>query len=174
MAESEKIVIEIALDRLIVAPYDDRTFPQHVAALAADLLLEREVKGGNWHDAFHERVKRIRDEEIVSYVRPLIEEALQVSVQQTDAFGTPRGEPTTLRDLILKKVKDELRLTADSRGSYRDTKSLLEQVVDGAVRRELGRELRDAVAEGRKQVLAAVKDEAAAVIGETIARHARA
>lgn len=172
--DPQTITIEVNLAEVVVARGEDgQTFADYIASLAAAALLQRSTKE-DYYGALKRAVEQFRETEIRAALVPLIQAAVEESFQPTNEYGSPKGQPTTLRELIAKQVTVELRVHKERDGYSRPQTSLLEDVVKEQVRRELRGELRQAVAEGRASVLAAVKEQAAEVISETIARVTRA
>lgn len=118
------------------------------------------------------RLKQITDEEIRAAVQPMLVQALEEGIQPTDGFGSPRGEPTTLRDMIVKEVRRDLSASRSSPASS-GRRTLLEEIVSREVERAVGNDLRQAMDEARKQVRAAVEQKGAEVLAQTIERIAR-
>jgi hypothetical protein len=164
----EKIVLEFDLANFLLDA-DGGTFLDYVADLAASKLMEtgdaREATG-----QYRRRALSIADEEIREQLKPVIADALDAAAQRTSPFGDPRGEPRTLRELIVETALDQLRTRQGVGGARRET--LVESVVRKEVQEALGSDLKAAVASARAEVLAAVTEKAAEVISETIARAA--
>lgn len=166
--DPQKVVVELDLAGLWVDA-EGRTFSQMVVDRASRRLLEGD--GGATRSEFVRRVQAIRDEEIREALRPVMAEALEQAVQQTDSFGTPRGEPRTLRELVVEEATKMLREKRYERGRQKET--LVEKFVRDEVERTLRAELTAAVNEAKAEVVAAVRDNAAEVIAETIDRARR-
>ena len=106
---------------------------------------------------------------ITEAVQPLIAEAVTKAVQATDPYGQPKGEPTTLREIIVQAATSQLtQPTSERYGSPRETvvQRIIREEVEGVVKREL----KQAVDAAKAEVAAAVQTQAAAVITETITR----
>src|SRR5688500_12014182 len=106
--------IRIELDPMeYLTGSDGTTLGDELLNRAADQLLKQSM---DW-DAKAEvsrRIREIRDEEIRSAITPLIEESIASVVQQTDGFGTPKGEPKPLRTLLMEA--DHSQLMTEGRG----------------------------------------------------------
>lgn len=167
----DKIVIEVDLSKLRLGE-DGGDLGEYIlgqAALQIIATLDRDVRS-----MLRQRVEQIRDEVIREAIRPAVTEAIAVAVQPTDSWGQPTGSPmVTLREVIVKEGLRQLKKDGgDAHG--RGTKhTILEQVIAQEVEKALRSELLKEVEAGRAQALAAVKEQAAAVIAETIARMAR-
>lgn len=167
----ESITVQIDLAPLIIGetrggePY---TFADHVAERAATRLLDGEARG-SYTGALRSRIESIRDEEIRDAVRPLIAEALENAVNPP---GLDRDdEPVTLADRVRNEATKHLARRTDS-SRPRASRTVLEEIIEECVRRELTTELKAAVAEARETVVSATKEAAAEIISETIARMA--
>lgn len=123
--------------------------------------------------AVRDRIELLTDEALRARITPMIEEALAGAIQKTNSFGERKGEPTTLREVIVAKVEKWLRdPDPDARspigGGKRPTR--IETLIAKEVDRTIRADLNDAMNAARAQVVAGVKDKAAEVIAETIAR----
>lgn len=148
------------------------TLEDVVLGMAAERLV-RSVTADEAKRYMRERISAIRDEEIRAAIRPLIEEALTRSIQPTDHYGNPKGEPTTLAEVITKEAKTAVTVPKEH-GYGKPKRTLIQEIIADAVDLQFHRELGEAIAEGKKAVLAAVRDEGAAVIQKTIERMAKA
>jgi hypothetical protein len=145
--------------------------------VAADAIVDRAAKmlvdSHELRTEVRRRVDKLADDEILRWLGDLIEEALTEPLQPTDAFGSPMGEPTTLRDLILKRVEKELS-TEKSRSTFRNSRNtLLTEIVEREVLKVVGDDLRETMNVARTQVREAVQAKGAEVLAETIQRLAR-
>lgn len=162
----EKVIVEIDLAGL----YEDThgTFGDLIVAKAATMLLDRERDA----DAeFQRRMRAVTTEEIRKAVRPVIAGAILDSFQPTDTYGQPRGPKITLREAIIKEVQTQTgrRVGHGMSGN----RTVLEEIVQVEVERQLRGELQEAVAAAKDEVLDAVRAQAADVITETIRRTAK-
>lgn len=167
--DPQKIVVEIDLGSLVLSHGEEgEMLADLIVRQAAKEMLAQAAKGTGYRDALSRRVEAIRDAEILAAVRPLVEQAMSESLQPTNSFGQAKGEPVTLAEVIVKKAIAALQVRSDrGRGG---TASVLEQFIEQEVHRALKADLAAAFQEGRAAVLAAVRDEAAQVITDTITR----
>ena len=121
----------------------------------------------------YDRVARIRDEEIREQIRPLIAEALTRSIQPTDHYGNPKGEPTTLAEVITREAKTALTVPKEG-GFGKPKRTLVQEVIADAVTVQFRKELGEDIEEGKKAVRAALRKEGAEVLRATIERMAKA
>jgi hypothetical protein len=142
-----------------------------VVNAAIDKLVTK-ARQDEWGNSLRERVQAIRDEEIRAAVKPAIEEALLKSVQPTDTYGMPKGEPMTLHEVIVKRATDWLTTPTGDRFD-RKRVSPVQKVIQEEVERAFKFDLSKAMDEAKAQVREAVKQEGAALISETIARMAK-
>lgn len=124
-------------------------------------------------DYLRQRVYNLRDAEIREQLRPLVAEAIARSIQPTDPFGNPKGDPTTLAEVITKEAKTALTVPKES-GYGNPKRTLIQQIIADEINTTFRKELADAVAEGKKAVAAALRAEGAVVIQQTIERMAKA
>lgn len=166
MDKNNQIVIELG------QLYGEGSVALMIAEVAAQKILRDESEAAS---TFRSRVKAITDEEIRAAIVPAIAQALEEAVQPTDSFGQPKGDKTTLREVIVQTVDAQLRQTAsDARSSlYDKSPTLLQFIIGNEVAKVVGEDLREAMNEARAQVKAAVEAKGAEVLAETISRLAK-
>lgn len=166
MGMPERVTIEIDLSRLFAD--GDRTLEEYIVGEAATRLLAFD---GQAIGEFRRRALSIADEEIREALKPVVAQALEAAVQRTDTFGAPRGEPKSLREVIVESAIDQLRKPqGDGFSGTRRGETLVQFVIRKEVEEALGKDLRSAVQAARAQVLAAVQEKASEIITETIAK----
>lgn len=111
---------------------------------------------------------------IEAEVETLVRETMNAPVQQTSEWGSPVGTAVPLRELIGKQAEDALKMP-ELRDGYGGTrgKTMVQKIIDAEVNTAFKKELATVVAEARAETLAAVKNSAAEVLTETIARATR-
>jgi hypothetical protein len=126
----------------------------------------------NRYQQLTRRASEIRDEEIREVIRPAIIEAIDATMQPTDAYGNPKCEAQTLHEIIVEQAKKAI--TAKDSDTYSRTKGLniVEQFIAAEVRSTLDKELKAVMDQAKADVLAAVKEQGAKVLSETIAKMA--
>lgn len=120
------------------------------------------------------RAKELADAELRVLLRDPIKQAIGQAFQPTDAFGEPKGEPKTLREVIVEEATKQLRKPDRDSYSNRRGETLVQVIVREEVQRALRAELQEAMKQARAEVMAAVREQGSEVIAETIARMARA
>jgi hypothetical protein len=120
-----------------------------VAHMVAEQITARLVKGDRW-SKMADKVSEVRTEEIRAAVRPLIEEAISGPVRQTNSYGEPVGQETTLRALILEEVRKLMKEPADRYG--RDSGTLLSKTIADEVQKAIKAEIADEVKKARDLV----------------------
>lgn len=150
------------------------TFLEGVTEEVARLVFST-IKSGAMSDTYREMTRRaieIRDEEIREAIRPAVIDAIGATMQPTDAYGNPKCEAKTLHEIIVEQAKKAIT-TKDS-DSYSRTKGLniVEQFIASEVRSALDKELKATMDQAKADVLAAVKEQGAKVLSETIAKMA--
>lgn len=112
------------------------------------------------------RVAAIRDETIREQITPVITEAINAEIQQTNQWGEPTGKGrTTLRALIVERANE---FFTRKLGDYRDQRTAASQLVTDAVDRALKQELTSAIADEKAKVVAAVRAKAAELIATAV------
>lgn len=153
---------------------EDGTRSTSLREMVANAAVERLVTDARreaWGKTIRDRVRAIRDDEIREAVRPSIEEALTKAIQPTDVYGTPKGEPVTLREHIVQTASDWLTKKSSERYGEK-AMSPAERLIKEEVTRVFDREVKAALDDAKAQVMAAVQQEGARVLAETIARMA--
>jgi hypothetical protein len=139
---------------------------QTLGALVADKVAKSIRESQAWPE-LKKRVAAMRDEEIRARIVPQIERAMAEPIQMTNEYGQPRGDSTTLTELILKEVKDYLARRADT--SYRsDGQTVVQKMVADAVDKTIRKELGEVIAEEKAKVVAAVRAKAADLIAQAV------
>lgn len=155
-------VDEVTLSTLVHESYDGdggKTIGDEVAYLA----LRRLADDRDGWNSITQRVDRITDEEIREHVRPLITGALTRPFRQTNSFGEPVGQETTLSSVIVAEARNAFKVRADSYGSN-------QTVLQKLVAEEVQKAFKDVIAEEVKQARALVADQ----IGEQVAEAVKA
>lgn len=155
-------VDEVTLSTLVHEAYDGdggKTIGDEVAYLA----LRRLADDRDGWNSITQRVERITDEEIREHVRPLITEALTRPFRQTNSYGEPVGQETTLSSVIVAEARNAFKVRADSYGSN-------QTVLQKLVAEEVQKAFKDVIAEEVKQARALVADQ----IGEQVAAAVKA
>lgn len=148
----------------------DRTFADVVTDLASRALVADLTRDRDQWSSMRTRVATIRDEEIRAALAPLITQALDGSIQRTNDYGEPVGPATTLRDMIVAQVNDSLTKPRKRDGSSFAAKdeTLVQAVVREHVERALTKELTEAVAIAKGEVVGAVRSRAADVLAKAV------
>lgn len=106
-------------------------------------------------------------------VDAIIDEVINGEIQLTNSYGERTGGTLTLREQIVKSIKEELSRKVDNQGrtpSYnRDGVSYVRYVADSAAKQAINNELKDAIAEAIVEVKARVKAVVAEELGAKIA-----
>lgn len=161
--------VEIRLDDLLWDPERGTDLTGRIVQEAAEQLLtgmRAEVLA-----QARAHVSSVLQERLNDIIEAMLAEAIEKAIQGTDSYGNPKGEPTTLHEFIVARSEKVLRTRRDpQRPGYGQDKPLIEQIIDTEIGTAFKRELADVVAQARVEVLAAVKDQAAKIITDTIAK----
>lgn len=176
MTEPLTLTLNLDLDRHLIA-YRGTTDegealvePQTVEDIVLDLAASKVaalVASEDKRD-LRRRVQAISDEVIRERVVPLIEEAVTRALQPTDVYGQPKGQPTTLAEVITAKATRQLKASNPSNRSQSPT--VLDDFIARNVRSALTRELTAALTEAQAEVTTVVRQEGAAVLEAAITR----
>lgn len=142
---------------------EDVVLAEVVRTVVAKLVTDDLYRG------LRQKVLEIRDEVIREAVTPLVTEAIEASVQPTDHYGEPKGEPTTLRAIIVKNAQDYL--SKPSGGDYnRKALAPVQAFIAAEVASTVTKELREALDAGKAEVKQALQEQGAKLIAEAIAK----
>lgn len=142
-----------------------------VCASLVDRLVASAARD-DWYTGITKRVAETRDAIIAEKLAPIIDQAIEASIQPTNALGEATCAPTTLRSMIVDQAQAWLGERKGQSGYGSKTRTNLETVIHGEVDRAWQKELVAAVEAGKAEVVAAVRESAAAVLAGTIARAA--
>lgn len=109
-------------------------------------------------------------EKATEMVTAMLTEAVEKAIQGTDYYGQPKGGPTTLHEVIVKRAEATLRERRENRGGYSRNAPLIEDIISSEIEQAWRRDLEDVIAEARTEVRDLVKDQAAQIIADTIAK----
>ena len=172
------IVLQVNIDDLdlnekIGGYYDedgDYVGSKTVAGAVIAKLVERAVKGDSY-SGLKKRVEQIRDEAILAAIEPVIAEALAKPLQKTNSYGEPVGSETTLRDLIMERVRKTLGISTED--SYRNGRYEHSTTLEKLVRAQVDAAIHEEIAEAVKAVKDEVPKQLGASIGDTVAATVR-
>lgn len=159
----------LSLDTVLGERYDldaDRNVPLTLADAIVEAAARRLAGGADWPDV-KSRVRQIRDDEIRKRVAAEIEAAVTNSVQRTNGYGEPIGEPTTLRQEIARIAGEAVKLNTRASGlSHQST--ALQEVIRTEVDKALAAELKSVVDGEKAKVVKAVRDKAAELLAQAV------
>jgi len=153
-------VDDVTLDSLVRESYDHEggwTIGQEVARMA----LQRLTADRDGWGSIRERVQRVTEEEIREHVRPLITEALTRPFRQTNSFGEPVGDETTLSSVIVDEARKAFKVRADSYGS---NQTELQKLVAEEVQKAFKTVIADEVKAARAMVADQIGEQVAAAV----------
>lgn len=143
-----------------------RDIRQQVLDMVADRLV-KQVMGGD--AAFKERLS----DSINEALGDIIVDMLTHQFQPTDWSGQPKGDPTTLTEIIGAQAKQFLAEAMSEPGRYDDRsnnhKGKLKKFVNEEVGRQFDGDLKIAAAEAKATVIKAVTDKGAEFLGQAFA-----
>jgi hypothetical protein len=108
---------------------------------------------------------------IVARLDALVGEAMTGTLRRTDEWGKPRGEPTTLNDVILTEARDWMAGGPSVRDGRRQThglKKLVAEEVDARLKGEMKEEIDAAKAKVRARVAEVSGEELAKVVARAV------
>ncbi len=160
--------------------YDDETGPQHEGIRLGDMVVDalvdrlaRDIKRDG--DGLYGAVTKAREAATAASreeAAVLVREALVGEIRPTNHYGEPKGEPTTLRDLIRADIQAYLG-EPERRSSYDERKGGFRALVREEVNTALTNELRDVMRDARAQAAAVVKERASGLIASVLEAEAK-
>lgn len=155
--------IEIDLASLLGRPSDEYSIYDAIKDAAVERLL---AKNSEAMVGFSQRVQQITDEEIRKRLEPILDDAINAAIQPTNTWGEPKGEPTTMREYLAKKMELELKKRdTHHRGT---NKSLLEEIIERQIREVLGGELKGIMDTAASEIVINVREQASEMFAEII------
>jgi hypothetical protein len=131
------------------------------------------LKRGDWDSTdaegrrrLRDRITAIRDEEIRAYITPMIREAMNSTLQKTNEYGEPRGEPVSVTAVIMDEVRKAL--TINSNSTYRNERSALTNVMREHIDVVITRELKAEVDAAKALVTKAIQDQGAKFLADAV------
>lgn len=145
----------------------DITLGERVAEILADRIYQarRHDDHAYWSSsAVKEAVDRAISERV--------EAAMGRSVTPTDEFGQPKGEPTTMGQIISDRLSAWFKENAPNRDSYgyKSGRTNIQVLLDPLGNRIREEDVDGAIKAARAQLVATLQAEAAKVLAETLAR----
>jgi hypothetical protein len=134
-----------------------------------DAVVDRLVQGLLTDSTVVGAVRKVRDEVVKELVGDAVRTALAEPFTPTTAYGEQAGEPTTLRGVIVQLAEKALTLRVKREGYSQSTpETLAELVIRQGVDSALVKELKAAVDAERAKVVAAMREQGAALIARML------
>lgn len=109
------------------------------------------------------------NETIQSEIRDIVRAAMEDPIQKRTPWGERQGEPQTILEMVRTSLEKFLSSTTGGRDPYGNRKpENLAQLIDEVTREVLSKELREDVAEAKKQINAAIQDRAVKAAVESL------
>lgn len=140
------------------------TLADRVATLIAEKVY-REIKNGEGfyrHDEINSAIDKALDDRVAA--------VLERAVTPTDGFGNPKGEPTTLAEMIDKRMENWLREVKSTDSMSRNRKTNLQAIIDDRVSTALTKDIGKAIEEAKAEAVVQIHAAAATVFTDAIAR----
>ena len=122
-----KITAELEFNESVDAP----SLGNQIINSAAEKLIKSKDRN------LHEEVMALVTENIRGTVNDAVKKILQDPVQLTDCYGSPKGEPKTIREMIMERADNWLRDKVDDYGRRshdRDTVPRINQMIDKLIK----------------------------------------
>lgn len=183
MTTPTTITIDLDLDQYLIryrgmdhdgAPIETpQTLEDVIFELAAQCVADR-VQRSETRD-LSTTARAILTEHLHAAMGPIVEEALTQAVQRSNTWSEPKGEPLTLREVIVREAKMYLSTPQGtrSRSSFgRDGETPVQSFIREEVAKAVKADLTEAMDEARAQVREAVVGQASALLHDTLAKAA--
>lgn len=116
-------------------------------------------------------IARAVQPQIEEQVEEIIREALGEGVQKVSEWGTPTTEKTPLRELIGATAEKALKMPELRDGYSRSNQTtMVQRIIASQVEKSFATEIKAVVDQARKDTLAAVQEQAASIIAESVRR----
>jgi len=126
----------------------------------AQILADR-VSGYDMRSMIESQVRNVASEQ----ARAVITEVLAGPIQRTDGYGSPRGETTTVREMVMAEVDKWMKLPKSDGYNRNDTMGdALKKIVDEILRNELKGTIAAAKKKVSEEVLRLAVEGAAAAL----------
>ncbi|MFJ2619721.1 hypothetical protein [Glutamicibacter sp. NPDC087344] len=176
--DSLEVSFNISLDTVIgtQVEYDedgdrcgssDITIAHRVAEIVGQRVaakIDSELRS-TWNFNAVEIAEKALDERVTK----LLDEALDKIVTPTDQFGTPKGEPRSIAQLMHDRITAWFNSPADKRDSY-NRKTNLQAYMDSAVDHRMKSEMDKAVNEAKKSIVAKMQEHAQALMADAVVK----
>lgn len=172
-----KVSFDIGPDTVIgsaVAYDEDGDFSHHGDVTLADRVAELVAKqiADNVHAELRQSYKfdaaKIAEKKLDERVEALLSDALDKVVTPTDQFGSPKGEPRSVAQIMNDRITAWFTSKA-GRDSYQ-SKTNMQTFMDSAVDHRMKAEMTKAIADAKAEVLSALKDEAKNIMADAVAK----
>lgn len=164
MSEPNTITIELKLE---AHTGEEENLGEYIARLAARQLVDS--YGESERSTMRVAARAFYDERIEAALEPMIEEAVNGAIQSTNSYGEPTGEPTTLREVIVKRATDILN-KQDTSYHARDTRMGVLKIVDASVAKTMDDELKKTVAKVHAEVAKSIREHGAGILADLAAK----
>lgn len=163
--------IEVKVSDVNLATIVDRDYdgaPTTLGDLVAEKLVRAAAGDDSW-PTLRDRITQIRDEKIHALLEPLIAEAFSEPIQRTTNYGSPLGEPVTLREVVIAETQKVLAGWTTNYSLDRG-EPLGQALIRQMIHKELRTELSGVIKDERQKVVDAVRGAAADLITEAVTK----
>lgn len=112
---------------------------------------------------------KIAEEALDKRVTKLLDEALDKIVTPTDQYGTPKGEPRSIAQLMHDRITEWFNSSYDKRDSY-NRKTNMQAYMDAAVDHRMKSEMDKAVNDAKKAITAKMQEHAQSLMAEAVVK----
>lgn len=154
--------IELDLNQMLGFEFDDegepigqKDFRNEVANLAAAQMI------GEYRNDIKAEVRTKIGDVVTDEIRGIVREAMAGEIQQRTPWGESKGTPQTILEMVRTSLEAFLSGTTAGNDRYGNSKPQnLRQLIDEVAREVLSKDLREAVAEAKKQIGSEIKNRA--------------
>jgi hypothetical protein len=163
--------VELDLNTLLGFEYDEDGEPIGRRELRGELvaLMARTLMSDMRNEAMAD-VRAAVHEQVRDEVKKVVQEAMAKPIQQTTTWGEPKGEPTTVLELIRLQIEAFLSNSGRGRDSYNREPGNLKDLIADATNAVLSKELRSEIDVVKRQINTQIQEHALKAAAESLTR----
>ena len=170
VATEAHVTVSFALQDIYRSTYGEGGYESLSDVLLHELsiaMVKELAKDRDGYRTLLDRINQTRDAIIREMVTPVVADALTAPIQRTNSYGEPvKGEPSTLREIIIAEAMKVITGPADNYGNRNETR--LQVAIRKEVESTWEREIKGAIDAAKAEVRKAVQEKAAGILAKTI------
>lgn len=170
VATEAHVTVSFSLQDIYRSVYTDGSYeslPDAVLHELAVVMVKHLSEDRDGYRTLRDQINQTRDAIIREMAAPIIAEVFAAPIQRTNSYGEPiKGEPTTLREIIIAESMKVITGPADNYGNRNETR--LQVAIRKEVESTWEREIKGAIDTAKAEVRKAVQEKAAGILAKTI------